>query len=128
MRPVWLLKSVVLAIHAEQLAEHGGLAGIRDQARLDAALDRPENRLSYGQPDIFDLAAAYGFGLAKGHAFIDGNKRTSFVAVELFLLLNGQVLKASDAVCVTTWLALADGSLSEMELADWLRTNSQPAS
>jgi death-on-curing protein len=128
MRPVWLLKSVVLAIHAEQLAEHGGLAGIRDQARLDAALDRPENRLSYGQPDIFDLAAAYGFGLAKGHAFFDGNKRTSFVAVELFLLLNGQVLKASDAVCVTTWLALADGSLSEMELADWLRTNSQPAS
>lgn len=128
MRPVWLLKSVVLAIHAEQLAEHGGLAGIRDEARLDAALDRPQNLQSYGAPDIFDLAAAYGLGLAKGHAFLDGNKRVSFVAVELFLLLNGQALKASDADCVLTWLALTDGSFSEMELADWLRAKSGPAS
>jgi death-on-curing family protein len=123
VRPVWLLKSVLLAIHAEQLAEHGGFPGIRDEARLDAALDRPQNLLSYGEPDIFDLAAAYAFGLAKGHAFVDGNKRTSFVAAELFLMLNGHDLRASDADCVMTWLALADGSLTEAGLADWLRAN-----
>jgi death-on-curing protein len=118
---VWLLKSVLLAVHAEQLAEHGGLTGIRDEARLDAALDRPKNLQAYGKPDIFDLAAAYAFGLAMGHAFVDGNKRTSFVATELFLALNGYEIRADDAACLMTWLSLAEGSLSEAELADWLR-------
>ena len=127
MHPAWLLKSVLLAVHAEQLAEHGGLSGIRDEARLDAALDRPKNFLSHGEPDIFDLAAAYAFGLAKGHAFADGNKRTSFAAAELFLALNGRDLEADDAECVLTWLAVADGSLSKAELAEWLRTNSCPS-
>lgn len=121
MSPVWLLKSVVLAIHVEQLAEHGGLSGLRDEALLDAALDRPKNLLAYGEPDIFDLAAAYAFGIARNHAFLDGNKRTSFVAAELFLALNGYGSNADDAECVVTWLALAEGSLSETQLADWLR-------
>jgi len=122
MEPVWLLKSVLLAVHAEQLAEHGGLSGIRDEARIDATLDRPKNLIAYGEPDIFDLAAAYAFGLAKGHAFVDGNKRTSFVAAELFLALNGYELQADDAECVMAWLALADGSMPEAQLADWLRS------
>ena len=121
MSPTWLLKSVVLAIHQEQLAEHGGLPGVRDEARLDAALDRPRNLEAYGKPDIFDLAAAYAFGLCQGHAFIDGNKRTSFVAAELFLDLNGCELDADDADCVMTWLAMADGSMTEPEIAAWLR-------
>lgn len=123
MSPGWLLKSVVLAVHEEQLAEHGGLSGIRDEARLDAALDRPKNLLAYGEPDIFDLAAAYGYGISQGHAFVDGNKRTSFVATELFLSLNGYELRADDARCVLTWLSLADSSMSEAALADWLRSN-----
>ena len=121
MRPAWLLKAVVLAVHAEQLAEHGGPPGIRDEARLDAALDRPKNLMGYGEPDIFDLAAAYAFGIAKGHPFADGNKRTSLIAAELFLELNGHILPADDAECVMTWLALADGSLSEHELGEWFR-------
>ncbi|WP_404403431.1 type II toxin-antitoxin system death-on-curing family toxin [Pelagibacterium halotolerans] len=118
----------MLAVHAEQLAEHGGLAGIRDEARRDAALDRPRNLLSCGEPDIFDLAAAYAFGFAKGHAFVDGNKRMSFVAAEVFLMLNGYALRASDADCVVTWLGLADGSLSEARLADWMRVNTESVS
>ncbi len=121
MSPIWLLKSVVLAIHQEQLAEHGGLSGIRDEARLEAALDRPRNLIAYGEPDIFDLAAAYAFGLCQGHAFVDGNKRTSFVATELFLALNGCELKADDADCVMTWLAMAEGSMTETDMAAWLR-------
>lgn len=118
----------MLAVHAEQLAEHGGLVGICDEARLDAALDRPRNLLSYGELDIFDLAAAYAFELVKGHAFVDGNKRASFVAAEVFLLFNGYELLASDADCVVTWLALADGSLSEVGLADWLRAHTESVS
>jgi len=125
MMSVWLLKSVLLAVHAEQLSEHGGLPGTRDEARIDAALDRPQNLLAYGSPDLFDLAAAYGFGISRGHAFIDGNKRTSFVAVELFLMLNGVELVASNAECVMKWLSLADGSLSETALAEWLRTHAK---
>ena len=123
MSPVRLLKSVLLAVHDEQLAEHGGLPGIRDEARLDAALDRPGNLMAYGQPDIFDLAAAYGYGICQGHAFVDGNKRTSFVAAELFLVLNGCELHADDTECVMTWLSLADGSLNEAALAEWLRSH-----
>lgn len=126
MRPVWLLKPVLLAIHAEQLAEHGGLPGIRDEVRLDAALDRPKNLSAYDEPDAFKLAAAYAFGIAKGHPFVDGNKRTSFVATELFLTLNGYDLRADDSECVITWLALADDSLSEHELGRWLRERTHP--
>lgn len=123
----WLLKSVVVAIHAEQLAEHGGLSGIRDQAHLDAAMERPKNLLNYNNPDVFDVAAAYASGICQRHAFLDGNKRTSFVAAELFLKLNGHELIASDADCVTTWFALAEGSMDQALVAKWLRDNSRRA-
>lgn len=117
----WLLKPVLPAVHSEQLAEHGGAAGIRDEGRIDAALDRPKSLLAYGDPDVFDLAAAYGFGICNGHGFVDGNKRTSFVVTELFLGLNGRELGADDAECVTVWISLAAGDVTEQQLARWLR-------
>ncbi len=123
---VWIERSVVIAAHGEQLAEHGGGMGMRDEGLLDSALARPVNLVAYGAPDCADLAAAYGFGIARNHPFIDGNKRTAFVAVELFLLLNGQELLASDADCVMTMLELAAGEIEEAAFAAWLRSNSQP--
>jgi death-on-curing protein len=123
--PEWLSKAVILAIHDEQLAEHGGGEGVRDDGLLDAALARPRNRLAYdAAADLAALAAAYAFGLARNHPFIDGNKRTAFVAVELFLDLNGMSLAASDADCVLTMLRLAAGEIEEDAFADWLRANS----
>jgi death-on-curing protein len=123
--PEWLSKAVILAIHDEQLAEHGGGEGVRDDGLLDAALARPRNRLAYdAAADLAALAAADAFGLARNHPFIDGNKRTAFVAVELFLDLNGMSLAASDADCVLTMLRLAAGEIEEDAFADWLRANS----
>lgn len=122
--PVGLDRAVIVAVHGEQLAEHGGSAGIRDAGLLDSALARAANQLAYGQPDIAALAAAYGFGIARNHPFIDGNKRTAFVAVELFLGLNGYVLRADDADCVLTMLALAAGELEEPAFAAWIRERS----
>jgi death on curing protein len=118
---VWIERSVILAAHGEQLAEHGGAAGVRDEGLLDSALARPLNQAAYGMPDAADLAAAYGFGLARNHPFIDGNKRTALIALELFLVLNGEELEVGDAECVLTILALADGELEEVELAAWIR-------
>jgi death-on-curing protein len=118
---VWLEPAVLLAVHDEQLLEHGGAPGLRDAGLLESALARPRHLASYGDPDAAALAAAYGFGLARNHPFTDGNKRTSFVAVELFLAMNALQLTASDADCVLTMLALAGGQLSEEGLADWLR-------
>lgn len=123
---IWIERSVVIAAHGEQLAEHGGGAGMRDEGLLDSALARPENFAAYGSPDYADLAAAYGFGIARNHAFIDGNKRTAFIAVELFLVLNGYELLANDADCVLTMLALAAGDIEEGAFAAWLRLNSKP--
>lgn len=123
---VWLHAQVLLAVHEEQLAEHGGGSGIRDQGLFESALHRPLHVASYGQPDAAALAAAYGFGLARNHPFVDGNKRTAFVAVELFLALNGWELTADDAQCVLTMLALAAGDLAEDEFAQWLRAHIQP--
>jgi death on curing protein len=123
---VWLERSVVLAIHDEQLAAHGGLAGIRDGGAFDSALARPLNRAAYGNPDAAALAAAYSFGLARNHPFADGNKRTAFVATELFLAMNGFELTAGDADCVLTFLRLAAGDLDEAALADWIRGASRP--
>ena len=117
----WIAPQVVLAIHDEQLAEHGGAAGLRDAALLESALARPQHHAAYGEPDAADLAAAYAFGIARNHPFVDGNKRTAFVAAELFLDLNGFALTAEDAACVEAMLAVADGSLSEPAFADWLR-------
>ena len=118
---VWIDPAVILAVHEEQLAEHGGGAGLRDAGLLDSALARPVNLAAYGDPDVAELAAAYGFGLARNHPFVDGNKRTAFVAVELFLAINGWALAATDADCVLTMLALAAGDLDEPGFADWLR-------
>lgn len=125
-RWVWLERSVIIAAHGEQLAEHGGGAGLRDAGLLDSALARPLNLAAYGEPDVADLAAAYGFGLARNHPFIDGNKRIAFIATSLFLWLNGQKLAAADADCVLTVLALAAGDIDEPEFAAWLRAHTQP--
>lgn len=120
---VWIDASVILAVHEEQLAEHGGGAGVRDAGLMESALAKPVNLAAYGDPDVADLAAAYGFGLARNHPFVDGNKRTAFVAVELFLVLNGWSLAASDADCVLTMLAVASGDIDEATFAAWLRDN-----
>lgn len=122
---VWLDADVLRAVHEEQLAEHGGAAGTRDDGLFESALARPENLAAYGAPDAADLAAAYGFGIARNHPFIDGNKRTAFVAVELFLDLNGYELTASDADCVLTMLAVAAGQMDETTFARWLRQHGQ---
>ena len=121
---VWIEASTLLAVHEEQLREHGGGTGVRDVGLFEPALNRPVNLAAYGSPDAADLAAAYGFGLARNHPFVDGNKRTAFVAVELFLMLNGWDLQADDGECVLTMLALAAGELSESELAAWIRGHS----
>jgi death-on-curing protein len=123
---VWLDSQVLLAVHDEQLAEHGGAAGVRDTGLFESALARPLNLAAYGDPDVAALAAAYGVGLARKHPFIDGNKRTAFVAVELFLALNGHTLSAEDADCVLTMLSVASGDIAEPEFAAWLRLNAAP--
>ena len=120
---VWIERSVILAIHETQLAEHGGGNGIRDFNLLESALARPMNLAAYGEPDAPALAAAYGYGISRNHAFIDGNKRTGFVAAELFLRLNGYQLAAGDADCVLTMLSVAAGDITEDEFATWLRAH-----
>jgi death-on-curing protein len=120
---VWVEIRDVLAIHDAQLSEHGGAEGTRDHGLLESALARPQNLAAYGDPDIAALAASYAFGIAKNHPFVDGNKRTSLVVLEFFLSLNRYVLNADNVQCVLTILALADGSLSESELAHWIRQN-----
>ena len=119
----WLDQAVLIAVHEMQLTEHGGGAGLRDLGLLESALARFLNSAAYGEPDACALAAAYGCGIARNHAFIDGNERTAFVAVELFLRLNGWRLAASDADCVLTMLAVATGELTENEFAAWLRAH-----
>jgi death-on-curing protein len=117
---VWVGKAVVLAIHEEQLAEHGGPLGLRDDGLPESALARPRHLLAYGQPSIADLAAAYAFGIVRNHPFVDGNKRVALVVTELFLDLNGHELLADDTDCVLTWRALADGELPERDLSTWI--------
>jgi len=122
MRWQWVADSVVRAIHEAQLAEHGGITGIRDEGLLSSALARPRNLEAYGEEiDAASLAAAYAFGIARNHPFLDGNKRTAFVVMELFLNLNGWALDASDAICISMMLTLASGDLGEKMLAKWLR-------
>jgi death on curing protein len=125
-RPVWVPKRAVLALHGEQLRIHGGPEGLRDEGALESALARPQNLLAYGEPDLPELAAAYAFGLARNHAFVDGNKRISFVACLTFLRLNGHDLPTDDEGNIATWLALAAGTLSEADLATWLRARIRP--
>jgi len=118
----WVALSAVLAIHEEQLAEHGGLDGIRDRGLLESALHRPRDLQSYEQPDLADLAAAYAFRIARNHPFLDGNKRTSAVVTRLFLRLNGHDLDATQAQRLAIWLALGAGETTEQALADWMRS------
>jgi death-on-curing protein len=123
---VWLDRAVLIAAHDEQLAEHGGAAGFRDEGLFDSALTRPLNLAAYGKPDGCGLAASYCVGLAKNHPFVDGNKRTAFIAMELFLALNGHELNATDAECVLAMLAVAAGEWDEATLAAWLRERVAP--
>lgn len=122
----WIDKRVLLLLHGESLAEHGGLPGLRDEGLLDSALARPLNRVAYGQPDFADLAAAYGCGLAQNHPFADGNKRAAFLAVGLFLALNAFRLQATPLEATQTMLAVAAGELEETAFAAWLRVHWAP--
>jgi death on curing protein len=117
----WIDKQALLLLHGESLAEHGGAAGLRDEGLLDSALARAQNLAAYGEPDSAELAAAYGFGLAKNHAFVDGNKRAAFLAVGLFLALNGYRLTATQADATLTMLALAASEIDEASFARWIR-------
>ena len=117
----WVDRRALELLHGESIAEHGGAPGLRDEGLLESALARPLNLVAYGKPDALDLAAAYGVGLAKNHAFVDGNKRVAFLAVGMFLALNGQRLVASQAEATLTMLAVAAGTLDEAALATWLR-------
>ncbi len=123
----WIAKATILKIHSAQLAEHGGISGIRDDGLLESALSRPELKAQYGEADLALLAASYAYGIARNHPFLDGNKRTAYVAMELFLMKNGMLLVSSDEDSVLTFLRLAAGELSEDELAAWIRQNSVPA-
>jgi death on curing protein len=122
----WIDKRLLLILHDESLAEHGGASGVRDEGLLESALARPLNLLAYGDPDAADLAASYGVGLAKNHAFVDGNKRAAFLSVGLFLAMNGFRLNASQADATLTVLAVASSEMNEAAFASWIRANSEP--
>ena len=121
--PLWLDLAEALAIHALLIDEHGGAPGLRDQGLLDSALARPRQRFAYGEPDLFALAAAYTAGIVRNHPFADGNKRTGFVVGVLFLELNGQAFRASEAEAARAVVDLAAGILDEDAFALWLRAN-----
>jgi death-on-curing protein len=122
----WVARDVVRAIHDRQLAEHGGGAGLRDEGLLLSALARPENIAAYGEPDVADLAAAYAFGIAKNHPFVDGNKRTAWVVARVFLAINGATLVFDHMEAISTMERLAAGSVGESALAAWFRTRIDP--
>lgn len=120
--PHWLTRVVIDAMHSDQLREHGGLPGVRDENVLESALARPQQKWHYdSETDMAMLGAAHPFGFVRGHPFRDGNKRIGFLAMVTFLGINGHELEATDAEVVAEFVALADGSLSENELADWIR-------
>lgn len=121
----WIDRRALELLHDESIAEHGGAAGLRDEGLLESALARPLNLAVYGEPDVAELAAAYGVGLAKNHRFVDGNKRAAFLAVGLFLALNGKRLVATQADATLTMLAVAAGSMDEPAFAQWLREHAQ---
>lgn len=121
--PIWLRKDVVLAVQERLLAEHGGSAGIRDDALLESALGHPQNLFAYGKPTLIDLAAAYAHGIIKNHPFIDGNKRAGFIAAFLFLERNGFDLVADEKDAYEQTLAVAEGTLDEKGYAKWLKEN-----
>ena len=122
----WVNRRVLLLLHDESLVEHGGAGGIRDEGLLDSALNRPVNLALYGEPDIATLAASYGVGLAKNPAFVDGNKRVAFLAVGMFLAVNGYRLQATQAAATLTMLDLAGGQMQEADFAHWIRSHLKP--
>jgi death-on-curing protein len=121
--PIWLSKDLVIAIHDEQLRAFGGPPGIRDEGLLESALARPQNKYAYGSDDVAELAAAYGFGLSRNHAFVDGNKRIAFLAIVTFLGLNDVDFLVPETEAVVIMLAVAAGEVSEQSLARWIRDN-----
>lgn len=121
----WINRQVLLLLHDESLAEHGGAAGLRDEGLLDSAVGRPVNLALYEKPDAASLAASYGVGLAKNHAFVDGNKRAAFLAVGLFLMLNGFRLQATQAEATLTMLAVAAGDIDKATFGEWIRSHVQ---
>ena len=123
---IWLNEDVLYAVHDEQLAEHGGQSGVRDASLFESAMGKPQNVAAYGEPDAAALAASYGYGISRNHPFLDGNKRTAFVAVELFLMLNGYQLTAADPQCVLTMLDVAAGTITEEQFAAWIRMHLAP--
>ncbi len=123
---VWIENALIHAVHDEQLAEHGGGSGVRDANLLESALARPGQLAHYGTPDAAALAASYGYGISRNHPFIDGNERTAFVAMALFLALNGFDLVATDVECVITMLDVATGDIDEATFGEWIRAYSQP--
>ena len=122
-QPIWVLRSVVDAMHDMQLAEHGGASGIRDEGLLESALARPVNAHAYGEVDLSALAASYAYGIACNHPYIDGNKRTAFLAAYVFLSINGLELVADEVDATTAMLSVAAGESSEDAFARWLRSN-----
>jgi death-on-curing protein len=118
----WLDPRLAQALHAEQLAEHGGAAGIRDAGLLTSALSRPQNLASYGNPDVADLAAAYAWGIIRNHPFVDGNKRVALILCETFLIINGYELDADDVSLTMAFVELAAGTMDEATLAKWLQS------
>lgn len=121
--PRFIGADVARAVHDRQLAEHGGLSGVKDAGLLDSAMSRPLNKFGYGETDLCALAAAYAFGIARNHPFADGNKRTAWVIARLFLKLNVVELAFDKADAIRTMLALASGDLEEEALAGWFRTH-----
>lgn len=119
--PILVLDPVVLAVHAEQLAEHGGREGIRDSGLLQSALDAPKNAFHYEQADLFKLAAMYGYRISNNQPFIDGNKRTGYVVSRLFLMLNGYDIQANEVSRLQMYLDISNNAKSEGELADWIK-------
>ncbi|MBJ2155599.1 type II toxin-antitoxin system death-on-curing family toxin [Variovorax sp. IB41] len=117
----WIDRRALVLLHDESLAEHGGAPGLRDESLLQSALARPLNLVAYGSPDIADLAAAYGIGLAKNHPFVDGNKRAAFLAVGLFLALNGQRLVVTQTEATLVMLDVAASAIDENSFAAWIR-------
>lgn len=122
----FLSAEVARAVHDRQLAEHGGLAGVKDDGLLESAIARPLNKAAYGEDDPFVLAAAYGYGIARNHPFADGNKRTAWVMTRLFLRMNDLPIAFDKADAIRTMLALAAGELSEDAFAAWLRSHHVP--
>jgi death on curing protein len=119
----WIDRNILLLLHDESLAVHGGGSGIRDEGLLDSALSRPLNLALYGEPDVAELAASYAYGLAKNHPFVDGNKRAAFLSIGLFLYLNGQKLTASQADATLVIMAVAAGERTETDLATWIHNH-----